>query len=63
MRALAREFKASLDLSDNQTELRLLPQPLYRYEPTPPGSRAATPWIFFEIFALARKSTDSQKYR
>jgi hypothetical protein len=33
MRALAREFKASLDLSDNQTELRLLPQPLYRYEP------------------------------
>jgi hypothetical protein len=33
MRALAREFKASLDLSDNPTELRLLTRPLYRYEP------------------------------
>jgi hypothetical protein len=32
MRALAREFKAFLDLPDQQSELRLLTKPLYRYE-------------------------------
>ena len=36
MRALATEFKAFFDLPDNRSELRLLPQPLYRYESTAP---------------------------
>ena len=38
MRALTREFTAStLDHKDRQWELRLLPQPLYRYESTDPN--------------------------
>jgi hypothetical protein len=36
MRALAREFHAFFDLPDNQSELRLLTQPLYRYEASRP---------------------------
>jgi hypothetical protein len=37
MRALAREFSATTrDASDNRYTLRLLPQPLYRYESTDP---------------------------
>lgn len=32
LRALSREFRAYLDISDNRSELRLLTQPLYRYE-------------------------------
>jgi hypothetical protein len=32
MRALAREFKASVDLDKGGTELRLLSQPVFRYE-------------------------------
>jgi hypothetical protein len=36
MRSLATEFKAFFDLPDNRSELRLLPQPLYRYENTGP---------------------------
>lgn len=38
MRALCREFSAcSLSARDERTELRLLPQPLYRYQSTDPG--------------------------
>jgi hypothetical protein len=36
MRALAREFHAFFDLPENQSELRLLTQPLYRYETNRP---------------------------
>jgi hypothetical protein len=36
MRALAREFHAFFDNPDDQTELRLLPQPLYRYKTNRP---------------------------
>ncbi len=37
MRAMAREFSAATrDAQDNRWELRLLPQPLYRYESTDP---------------------------
>ena len=36
MRSLAREFSASYDEPDDQTELRLLTQPIYRYESTRP---------------------------
>ena len=37
MRALTRDFSASTkDLSEKRLELRLLPQPLYRYESTDP---------------------------
>jgi hypothetical protein len=37
MRALARDFTAkSVSVGDERTELRLLPQPLYRYESTDP---------------------------
>lgn len=38
MRALARDFTAkSVSAGDDRTELRLLPQPLYRYESTDPA--------------------------
>ncbi len=38
MRALAREFSGTAkDEHDNRWELRMLPQPLYRYESTDPG--------------------------
>jgi hypothetical protein len=36
MRALAQEFHAFLDLPEDHTELRLLPQPLYRYQANRP---------------------------
>ena len=32
MRALAQEFHAFFDVPEDHTELRLLPQPLYRYQ-------------------------------
>jgi hypothetical protein len=32
LRALAREFRVSIDVDKKQDELRLLPQPVYRYE-------------------------------
>src|SRR5271156_2607058 len=38
MRALAREFKASVDLEKGGTELRLLSQPLFRYESKSDGA-------------------------
>jgi hypothetical protein len=38
MRALAREFKASVDLEKGGTELRLLSQPLFRYESQADGA-------------------------
>lgn len=38
MRALAREFKASVDLEEGGTELRQLPQPLFRYESKSDGA-------------------------
>jgi hypothetical protein len=37
MHALAREFHAFFDLPRDQSELRLLPKPLYRYETNRPG--------------------------
>jgi hypothetical protein len=38
MRALAREFKASVDLENGGTQLRLLSQPLFRYESETDGA-------------------------
>ena len=38
MRALARQFKASVDLEKGGTELRLLSQPIFRYESEPDGA-------------------------
>jgi hypothetical protein len=38
MRALAREFKASVDLENRGTRLRLLSQPLFRYESETDGA-------------------------
>jgi hypothetical protein len=38
MRALAREFKASVDLENRGTQLRLLSQPLFRYESETDGA-------------------------
>ncbi len=38
MRALAREFKASVDLETGGTQLRLLSQPLFRYESETDGA-------------------------
>ena len=38
MRALAREFKASVDLEKGGTQLRLLSQPLFRYESETDGA-------------------------
>jgi hypothetical protein len=38
MRALAREFKASVDLEKSATELRLLSQPVFRYESQSDGA-------------------------
>jgi hypothetical protein len=41
MRALAREFKASVDLENGGTQLRLLSQPLFRYESETDGAMFA----------------------
>jgi hypothetical protein len=38
MRALAREFRASVDVEEGGKELRLLPQPVFRYESEPDGA-------------------------
>lgn len=38
MRALARDFKASVDLEKGATALRLLTQPVFRYEAEPDGA-------------------------
>lgn len=47
MRALAREFSATTrDMNHRQWELRLLPQPLYRYESTDPAVLDGTVFAF-----------------
>lgn len=38
MRALAREFRVTVDADKRSTELRMLSQPIYRYEAGPGGS-------------------------
>jgi hypothetical protein len=38
LRGLAREFRAFVDVDQGKSELRLLSQPVYRYEPGPGGS-------------------------
>jgi hypothetical protein len=38
MRSLAREFRASVDVEKGGTELRLLSQPVYRYESVAEGA-------------------------
>jgi hypothetical protein len=47
LRSMAREFHASVDVDKKRTELRLLSQPVYRYDAGPAGSDGA---LF--VFAL-----------
>jgi hypothetical protein len=48
MRALAREFRGYLGVQERQTELRLLTQPLLRYEAQPAGGKDGALFAFVQ---------------
>jgi hypothetical protein len=51
MRAISREFTAIMQASEKPWELRLLPQPIYRYPPTAEG-QPPTDWLDGALFTF-----------